>query len=291
MIDESGIQHVAEEELRRHALASQQRRRLGRVGQPLHRLREAPDAHRDESDGRRSEGQEEYRLERVDPRRALHAAEEDVAHDDGSHDQAAEPVRHHPAADRVQRRAAAHHRDDDVGHQQRRLHREDGGPDMAALPAVAVHLHRGHEAEPLAERPDPGAEQVQRQGNDQCRRRAHQPVGHDAVGERVARRPEDRERRHVRAEEREQEDVLAERSIGQEIAFRPLAPRGAPEREDADVEDDAQVEEDDERRDHGRSPAPDARSGPPAADSASASRWAGHANRTSTHISPATASE
>ena len=52
-----------------------------------------------------------------------------------------------------ERGAAAHHRDDDVGHEQHGLHREDHRADVAALPAVAEHLHRRHEAVALARAP------------------------------------------------------------------------------------------------------------------------------------------
>ena len=88
----------------------------------------------------RAEEQEQHGLEGVHPGRAAHPAEEDVAHDDGRDDRAADPVRHEPVADGRERRAAADDRDDDVGHEQAGLHDEDHRADVAALPAVAEHL-------------------------------------------------------------------------------------------------------------------------------------------------------
>ena len=78
---------------------------------------------------------------------------------------AAEPVRNEPAGDAAQRRAATHHADDDVGHEQRRLHGEDHRADVAALPAIAEHLHRRDEAVTFAERPHARPDEEQRQRN------------------------------------------------------------------------------------------------------------------------------
>ena len=102
--------------------------------------------------------QEQHRLQRVDPGRAAHPAEEHVAHDHERDDGAAEPERHEAAADGRERRAAAHHGDDDVRHQQHGLHREDQRADVPALPAVAEQLHGRHEAVPVAERPEARAD-------------------------------------------------------------------------------------------------------------------------------------
>ena len=98
-------------------------------------------------------------LEGVDPGRAAHASEEDVAHDDDRHQRSAEPVGHDSARDGAQRRAPAHDADDDVGHEQRRLQQADERADVAAFPAVAEHLHGGHEAVAFAERPDARADE------------------------------------------------------------------------------------------------------------------------------------
>ena len=66
----------------------------------------------------------------------------------------------------------------------------------------------------------------QRHRDDQRRRGRHQAVGDDAVGEGVARGAEDRERRHVRAEQRQQEHRRAERAAGQEVVLGVGAARG-----------------------------------------------------------------
>ena len=71
----------------------------------------------------------------------------------------------------AQRRPAAHHADDDVGHEQRGLQREDDRADVPALPPVAEHLHRRHEAVALAERPHPRADEEEGQRNHERRRR------------------------------------------------------------------------------------------------------------------------
>jgi hypothetical protein len=57
-------------------------------------------------------------LKGVDPGRAAHAAEENVAHNHEGHDCAAKPKRDKPAANRIKSRPAAHNANDDVGNQQ-----------------------------------------------------------------------------------------------------------------------------------------------------------------------------
>ena len=86
--------------------------------------------------------------------------------------------------------------------------------------------------------------------NDQRRRGRHQAVGDDAVGEGVARCAEDRERGHVRAEQRQQEHGRAERAAGEKVVFGVRGAALRAEREDADVEHDRQVREDDRGRNH-----------------------------------------
>ena len=68
--------------------------------------------------------------------------------------------------------------------------------------------------------------------------------------ESVPRRAQDGERGHVRAEERPEEHERPERSAGKEVPLRRVA---SPEVEDAHIQDDRQVNEDDERRGHGMS--------------------------------------
>ena len=65
------------------------------------------------------------------------------------------------------------------------------------------------------------------------------------LAEGVARRAEDRERRHVGAEQRQHEHERAERAAGEEEVLGAGASVGAAEREDADVDDRDQVEPDD----------------------------------------------
>ena len=227
----------------------------GDVEQRFDRRRKAAHAAADHDQRDRAERQEQHRLKGVDPGRAAHAAEEHVAHDDQRDDRAAEPVRNEAAGDRAQRGAAAHHADDDVGHEQRRLHGEDHRADVPALPAIAKHLHRRHEAVAPAERPHARADEEERQRNHERRRRGHQAEGDDAVGEGVAGGAEDRERRHVRAEERQQEHHRAERAAGEEVVLRFVIRRPAmPEREDADVEDDGEIGEDEDRGNQRRRP-------------------------------------
>ncbi len=89
----------------------------------------------------------------------------------------------------------------------------------------------------------------------------------------MARRAEDRERRHIRAEEREQKNELAQRAIGQKIIFRRMLAHFAAESEDADVNDDRQVSEDEKGRDQSVR-----------ASLSSPSKCDGHAYLTSAHI-------
>src|SRR5262249_31917975 len=70
----------------------------------------------------------------------------------------------------------------------------------------------------------------------------------------MARRAEDRERRHIRAEEREQKNELTQRAIGQKIVFRRMLAHFAAESEDSDVNDDRQVSEDEKRGNHASRP-------------------------------------
>ena len=56
-----------------------------------------------------------------------------------------------------------------LGHEQDRLHREDRRADVAALPAIAEHLYRRHEAVALAERPEPRADHEEADRDDQRR--------------------------------------------------------------------------------------------------------------------------
>ena len=86
-------ERVAEKDERRESLARQERRRGRRGEQRLHRSRKPAHAAPDDDERDGAERQEEHRLKRVDPRRAAHAAEEDVAHHDQRDDRAAEPVR------------------------------------------------------------------------------------------------------------------------------------------------------------------------------------------------------
>ena len=60
----------------------------------------------------------------------------------------------------------------------------------------------------------------------------------------MSRRSQDGKRRHIRPEEREQEDRLSERAIGQKVIFRRMLTDLAPEGEDADIDDDGKVGED-----------------------------------------------
>ena len=87
----------------------------------------------------------------------------------------------------------------------------------------------------------------------------------------MARRAENRERGHIGADERQQEDRRAERAAREEVVFGAAAAAPRAEREDADVEDDAQIGEDDERRNHSRS----------------RTRCEGQISRVSTHIAGA----
>src|SRR5687768_9199300 len=76
----------------------------------------------------------------------------------------------------------------------------------------------------------------------------------------MARRPQNRERRHVRAEEREEKYGRAERPAREKIVFC-ISRSAAAERKDADVQDRDQVSEDD-RDNHGasrRGPGPSSR--------------------------------
>ena len=239
-----GDEGVAEEIPRRDPLATQQRRRHGVREHGLHRLAEAAHARGDHRHGDRAKQQEQRGLERVDQRGAAHAAEEDVAHDDERDHGAAEPVGHKAIADGAERGAAAHDGDDDVGDEQDGMHDEDHRADVAALPAVAKNLDRRHEAVPPAERPQPGADEEEADRDDQGRRGGHQPKGDDPVGERMSGGPENREGRHVRADQRQQKDRRTQRAAGEEIPLRvALLLRPAPG--DADEEDEEEIREDD----------------------------------------------
>ena len=263
-------ERVAEEIAGRHALAREQRRGGRRRQHRLDGVAESAHADRDRRNRDRAERQEQNRLEGVHPRGAAHPAEEHVAHDDERDDGAAEPVRHAAAADRGERRAASHDRNDDVRHEQHRLHREDHRADVSAFPAVAKHLHRRHETIALAERPEARADHEDAERNDQRRRGCHQPIGDDAVREGVTRCAQDGERRHVRAEQRQQEHNRAERASGQEVVLRVRLLRGRAAREDPDVQDDRQIRKDDGGRNHRRE---------------LSSRCAGQCHRTSTQRS------
>jgi hypothetical protein len=175
-------------------------------------------------------------------------------HHDQRHDGAAEPEAHQSIAHRPERRPAAHHGDHDVGDEQHGLDGEDDGPDVAAFPPIAEHLHRRHEAVALAERPEARADREQAERNNQRGRGRHQAVGDDAVGEGVARRAEDRERRHVGAEQRQHEHTGP--ACGRRgNSPRRLRPDPAPARSKdvprrARYPDDGQICKDYQRRNH-----------------------------------------
>ena len=257
-------------------MRSRREERRGRriVEQPGHQRRKAAHAAADDDERHGAEREEQDGLKGVDPGGAAHAAEEHIAHDHQGDQRAANRIRDQTAGDRPQGGAAAHHADDDVGHEQRRLHDEDGRADVAAFPAIAEHLHRRHEAVALAERPQPRADEEQRQRNDERRRRRHQAEGDDAVAEGVTGGAEDGERRHVGAEQRQQEDGRPERTAGEEILLGRGGALAVAPREDADVENGREIGEDDDRRNQRASPS---------------SRCDGHARRVSSHISSATA--
>jgi hypothetical protein len=59
----------------------------------------------------------------------------------------------------------------------------------------------------------------------------------------VARRTEDRERRHIRAEKREQKNELPQPAIGQEIILRRMLAHFTAERKDSDVNDYSEISE------------------------------------------------
>ena len=162
-------ERVAEKDERRESLARQERRSCRRIEQRLDRSRKPAHPPPDDDERNGTEREKEHRLKRVDPGRASHSAEEDVAHHDESHDCAAEPVGQEPTSDRPKRSSAAHHADDDVGDQQRRLHYENHRADMPALPSISKHLHRGHEPMTPAERPHASADEEEGQGDDECR--------------------------------------------------------------------------------------------------------------------------
>src|SRR5262249_34712618 len=122
------------------------------------------------------------------------------------------------------------------------------------FPTVAEQLHRRDESVTFTHRPDARADQKQRQRHDQRRRRSHQSVSHNAVREGVTGRTEDSERRHVRAEKREQKDDLAERTVGQKVIFRRVFADFTSKGEDSNVDDDRQIGEDEKRWDHRRRP-------------------------------------
>src|ERR1044072_6624413 len=84
---------------------------------------------------------------------------------------------------------------------------------------ISKHLYGRHEAVLLAECPDARADQEDRERNHEAGRRRHQSERHDAVVECMARRSENRERGHVRAEEREQEHEWTKRPARQEVVF------------------------------------------------------------------------
>ena len=154
-----GDERVTKEVKRRDALARQQG---GEGGRGKHCLRGGAISAHSYSDNNQRCSSEEHKqsgLKSVDPGCAAHAAEKDVAHYDQGDDAAAEPVRHQPSADGIQRRAAAHDADDDVWHQQGRLHDGNDRADVTTLPTIAKHLNRCDEAVLFAQRPDSSADE------------------------------------------------------------------------------------------------------------------------------------
>ncbi len=240
---------VAQEERGRKAFAGEQRGEGGRFLHGANGGGKSAHAAADDDEGDHAEGEEQDGLETIDPCGAAHASEENVAHHHQRDERATHPEGHDAAADDLERGAAADDSDDDVRHEQRGLHGKDERADVAAFPAVAIHLHRGDEAMLLAERPHARADEEQGEGNDERGGRGHQAEGDDAVVEGVTGSAEDGKGGHVGAEEREKENKRAQLAAGEEEIFRVFAVRLA-EGEDADVEDDAEIDEDEDRWDH-----------------------------------------
>ena len=80
--------------------------------------------------------------------------------------------------------------------------------------------------------------------------RGHQAEGHDAVGKGVTRRAQHGKRRHVRAEERGQEDVGPHGAAREEVLLGAFVRAAMAEREDADVQHHREVGKDDDGRQH-----------------------------------------
>ncbi len=147
-----------------------------------------------------------------------------------------------------QDRPAPHDADDHVGHEHERAQAEDDRADGVALPPVPEKGHLGLVAELLAQRPEPRADEKNRQRNDQPRGRGHQTVDADALAIGLAGAAKDGKRRHVRRENRKKKHHPPYRAVGQEkVLGVGLA---APEGDAAHECDEGQVKQDDENGCH-----------------------------------------
>ena len=101
----------------------------------------------------------------------------------------------------------------------------------------------------------------------------------------MARRTQDGEGRHVGTEEREEKDKRSERTAGQKEVFSLFFAGGFPKREDTDVENNAEINENEDRGNQV------AESPLGFCCSISLSKCPGQANFTSAHISRAANTE
>ena len=209
---------------------------------PLHRRGQtAGEVMADDDERDEAEAQEQQRLEHVDQHCPAQPAEEDVAHHDQRDDRAADLVIDVAVGEGFQDRTAADDADDQVGEHHRRGERKMNVPMCEHSQRSRKNCDLGHVPEPLAHRPEAGADEEQGERDDQRRRRGHHPEHADAHAVRHPGASDDGEGGHVRGEQRQEEDDRPDRAAGEEEVFtRLLAPA---EREDADVEHHRQVNE------------------------------------------------
>ena len=240
---------VAEEFLRRDACARQQGRIL-RIRRNLrHDLVVASQISRDEPEGDRPETEEQHRLQRVHPSDSAHPSEKDVKHDHDRDNRAPKPIGHPAITQAGEGVPAAHHPDDHVGDHHQRGDRENDGTDAITLPTIPEILHLRQVAVLFPEGPEPGADQEDGEGNDETRRRGHQSINPDATLVSQTRTAENREGRHVRAKDGEEENPGTEGPArNEEVLLRSGA---FTKGEHPHIEDDREVDENDDGGNHG----------------------------------------
>ena len=220
-------------------------------GEARHRRAESPEPPGDDDEGERAHPQEDERLEGIDQRGAPHTPEHHIEQHHETHQRASEPggKRNRGTGDRRQRVPAALHPDEHIRREPEQRRAQHQQTERGRAVPRAEELGLRSEAVSFAEAPQRGADHQESEGYDDRRTGRHQREDAHALSVRFARSAEYGERRHVRPEERHQQDERTDGAAGEEVGIAPGRRggrrRAPPAGGDPDRDDNGQVEADD----------------------------------------------